>query len=989
MRRAILLAAAALAPAAVACAEGFSGELELVLSKALYWNNDPRTSGANLLLRLEADDGRWRRVVGTAFDYSWGVHTGVVTEAAIGEAAVTVKVALLTDGDPWNPGDRVAAYLVKLNRGADGGLEGTYEGTFDGWDMTGRATGTIRPPLPIVNKSYVPPAPDEHPRLLFRKYDLPALRAKWRTPFGQAYFRRAVESWDAVSLGVLRHLTGDKKYALEAMKIVGQYQKDVTSTVGIARDGWGTGGMGHRLVAVSAAYDLCCDAWPDDFRKGVEKDLMTAVEYQQKLQGGNWHPCSNWYGPPRGSAAIASLALWGLKGEGLKRPADPIASAVAIPPAADYEPGRGVPVSDFVPGRFPQGWLVAGPVPAVERIDLLDRLGGYAKARPEAGTTFGRITVVDERLKLTHMAFGALPAEAVSDAGIDLTKVVPGGGPSTCVFYTVLNVADEQVVGLARRLPETRVWLGGAMLEDLKYYRLKTGLYPMTVVNGSQKSQDVIGARLTSPGSGTHDPRRARYEMERKLWEHDRHTRQQLGPVDARVLRMVDVGRHQVYQHFRMGVGDGGFAAETGGYAGIATWSCLYYAAMHAEMFGRNVSAHPDATHVIPRHLMQVHFPPRGRLIWQKINSAAGFPAAWVAAALPIVPDEYKPGVLWGWNKISGVTDEASRVNVLPSPRGDAENRGMHLAHAFVNYPPEMEAVHPSKGMPLTWEAPTFGFYCFRSGWDFKEDFIAQVFLKASLIKGWNHPNAGTFRLYGLGHDWAIGPTSRGAIRVQESVVLLPEDEVLEGACGHLSHLATGKDGSGVLTMDMGDVYSGRGKRMLYDRNCIRWSDPERFVASGITGLRAFAFDYSGLCGSPCLMVLVDQIDGGKRKDWIWQFPEGTKEKVRIEGNTFALDYGDASMNATFVAPKDARINIPLKVFGFESHGEQIVNWNVVKAAGGENYFMVATLQRGKPPAVQVAGEGLAAKVTVGRRTIRFDPGPPAKIVLGERAGRQ
>jgi hypothetical protein len=48
---------------------------------------------------------------------------------------------------------------------------------------------------------------------------------------------------------------------------------------------------------------------------------------------------------------------------------------------------------------------------------------------------------------------------------------------------------------------------------------------------------------------------------------------------------------------------------------------------------------------------------------------------------------------------------------------------------------------------------------------------------------------------------------------------------------------------------------------------------------------------------------------------------------------------------------------------------------------GGDQFFMVATLQRGQPPALQVQGEGLKAVVKVGKQTVRFDG---RKIVLGK-----
>jgi hypothetical protein len=44
-----------------------------------------------------------------------------------------------------------------------------------------------------------------------------------------------------------------------------------------------------------------------------------------------------------------------------------------------------------------------------------------------------------------------------------------------------------------------------------------------------------------------------------------------------------------------------------------------------------------------------------------------------------------------------------------------------------------------------------------------------------------------------------------------------------------------------------------------------------------------------------------------------------------------------------------------------------------VKATGGDEFFVVMTLQRDVPPAVETNGTGLRATAIVGKQTIRFD----------------
>lgn len=325
---------------------------------------------------------------------------------------------------------------------------------------------------------------------------------------------------------------------------------------------------------------------------------------------------------------------------------------------------------------------------------------------------------------------------------------------------------------------------------------------------------------------------------------------------------------------------------------------------------------------------------------------------------------------------MAGVTDPAAATKLL----NGAE---LGLALAFLNYPLDMKPEPPGQRMPLTWEAPGFGYHCFRNGWDGKDEFISQVFLKARVVGGWNHPNAGTFAIQGLGQEWVIGPIKRIGTREQGPHVLLPDDQINEGACGRLTHRQVLPDGSGILTVDLGDVYSSAKGGRLYDGNLLRIAN--RFQPSGITGLRALAFDYSGQSGAPLLLALVDKIDGGKKRVWQWTLPEGAIGATKLTENGFTIDYGTASMNLSFVHPvKSAmRVGADEAPIGQLGDGHRSFEGVIprVQAAGTDHFFAEATFQRGPAPAVKVEGTGLDATVTVGNQRIRFDG---TKIVLGQ-----
>lgn len=225
------------------------------------------------------------------------------------------------------------------------------------------ATAGAPPPgWPTQVDGFVPPKPGEHPRLFFRRGDIPALRERAKTPAGQVILKRlrftlgsdgealptvfnphppvnvgarggdlpvgAFTNAHAAGYGFLYVLSGDRKYAdmsrqcLEWM-FEGKSDRDERYT-------WNSPGAGLRvgemLLVVAMAYDFCYDAWPEDFRRRVAREM---VEYRKVCvnsrgwEGGKsgltferivepyYPPTSNHYGALVGGAVVALLAVRG------------------------------------------------------------------------------------------------------------------------------------------------------------------------------------------------------------------------------------------------------------------------------------------------------------------------------------------------------------------------------------------------------------------------------------------------------------------------------------------------------------------------------------------------------------------------------------------------------------------------------------------------------------------------------------------------------
>lgn len=193
-------------------------------------------------------------------------------------------------------------------------------------------------PALVKDKDFAPPKGGEHPRLFFRKSDVPELRKRAETPEGKAIIARCkvllgIEGhpempytlWHGAAAGFLYQVTGDKKYADLGKEYVqkaldGQTDKDKRYAFVKPSEPLRAG---PSLSAVAMAYDLCYDGWDAPFRRAVCDAIMG---YRQKCSGGrkadvtleslstapnNPNPISNHLGLQTGGAGLAIMAIQG------------------------------------------------------------------------------------------------------------------------------------------------------------------------------------------------------------------------------------------------------------------------------------------------------------------------------------------------------------------------------------------------------------------------------------------------------------------------------------------------------------------------------------------------------------------------------------------------------------------------------------------------------------------------------------------------------
>ena len=354
------------APATLSQRPTFYRDVKVVLQGALPNSNPNLGKDLELYLGyLDADASKgaapaWRKYVlgysafyerGTRLKhYNWVDDEGVLTDVKDDGGRLRLVVDMQINDGPWVAGGR-GRYTLDLKR--DGrSLTGTFEGTFDKRpcsiggpggrkQVRGQAAGTIAEKVwPTPAADWKPLQPGEHPRLIFRKSDLPALRKRMEAPEGKAILARLKmilardgrewTLWHGMGYGMLYQLTGDREYAALARQHV-QYARtgeraNVDGRYSYVRPG-GKLRAGSSYAAIAMAYDLCYEAWDADYRRGLARELdrklwegtdASLVQSEPaapglviKTGGGQHSPHSNHYGAWIGGGGTAVLAILG------------------------------------------------------------------------------------------------------------------------------------------------------------------------------------------------------------------------------------------------------------------------------------------------------------------------------------------------------------------------------------------------------------------------------------------------------------------------------------------------------------------------------------------------------------------------------------------------------------------------------------------------------------------------------------------------------
>ncbi len=304
-----------------------------------------------------------------------------------------------------------------------------------------------------------------------------------------------------------------------------------------------------------------------------------------------------------------------------------------------------------------------------------------------------------------------------------------------------------------------------------------------------------------------------------------------------------------------------------------------------------------------------------------------------------LLPPRVRPGALWMMRRRYGLEGDGTFDITLPH----------HAVFALADWPVGEAAVNPAQVVPRVWEDERKGLCLFRDRWRDGDDFVACFDMCLNTEGGTGRPRcAGGFAVVGLGQRWAVSRTMKRSPRGAFNVVQM--DEMAEDASGHRLDFAGEDDGSGVVSVDLSDVYG---------------------VEAG-QAVRSFAADYSGHCGAPGLFVVADRIEKG---GGVWRMH--TAGRVEAAEDGFVIETAEEGVDARLVARVIAPASPMMLIEPIEAEGLQRID--IRGRDDTTAVFVVMAVQLGAAPAIEVSGEGLDAAIRMGRRAVRFDG---VKIVL-------
>lgn len=898
----------------------------------------------DLDLHLERRHGRWQpHVWGFARRYNQSNHEGVVRVLAQSPDTTRLRVEMLVMDDPWVEGG-FAEYEISLTRSADAAPKGRHAAWFNGADLSGPVAAAVSETVP--RSAVLPLTKGEHPRLLFRRHRLPELRERAGTEWGDRILdalraRLATEPGPHDSLGramghgFLYAVFGEEEHGAAGAELVRRRIWDLRGGGGHAHD------VARGLQALALAFDLVYDQLTPRDLDLLAKQLTggSGIVNLRKGLHGNWNngPNSNWTAIGTGGAGVAALAMLRERGRLGVIPPTPCIPAEQFEATTTRLEQDGDAAWEFRPDTLITNWLHAGPLQPVEMGRVPASLGDPSALAPRIGTAF----VHEGR----EFSFTPLPPTALQSPKVEFLDNVPAclvlpGADSSSITYlhTVVQAPAGISEGIFRCLHPAgfrgaRVWIDGRPVPEGAGVRLDPGLHRLLL----EVTGPVVYPRFSSAAVG---PMLGKWRRFRRLaaeYEQAAGRYRDTGERQDPPILLSTVRRHAAAWATHA-LGDRGWKTETETYQLISLAMLLPFAMAYENVTGEPLAAGTGLEWVAPLGLARQCASGGGGY---GSKGAMGLPSSFLAYGINLSRPELRPALLWELDRRLGSERSMERMSCHD------------LVNAYVNYPADITARHPSEVMPTVIADRRKGMFIFRNRYLDADDIVTHLFLQAERPRGpaWFLREVGSFRISGLGTAWAVGggQGKRGKEYTKENVVVVGPDT--GRGIGRTLYFEQPEDGVGIVGGDLSGFHNA----------------PTNY---GVRASRHFAVDYTGVSGSDALFAVVDSVTGGEWKKWTMH-TAGTPTSAGASF-TIADRRRKASLHGLFVSPADASVTTSNRVLHVRSDTKHT------------DFFAVMTLQKDKAPEIIVKGNGLGTRVTVGGRVVQFTG---ERLVLGRKQG--
>mgnify|MGYP000157665543 CR=1 FL=1 len=764
-----------------------------------------------------------------------------------------------------------------------------------------------------------------HPRLLFTKEQLPAIRKAAQTPEGQAivaslralldraekhgfsYHPPGAEHsmgnlW-AAGHAFLFQLTGDKADAQKAERL---------SRTNLFGNYYYGGGWihPHTLIGLAYAYDGSGETWDPGFRAMVysylwknARQLALCDETTDPLRVTDRYRFANDHAAFsirsvgdsngaqfRAAAALGALAILGDPTPVYRPPS--VDETPRLEPAGDYDPAAGVPVLPFESDVMPREWLLSGPFLRDREDHNLPSMGGPGAARPAPGDRVQSDGIPVEWRHYrpsgaSNPGGGAIYSRVCARywasstgggywPGIELTRRWArerGQSPSlNILIYTVVANDRDRII---QALPNwrsascgNRMWLNGRELKDGDLVRIGPGLYPLVV------DVEVVGG-YSSQAPRLRDYTAADRRSDLAAVEAAAAAAGSLDPATNPLARSVLSIRRSLIRHAKARVGEDGWRVWE------AQEGVLPFARSWAQLTGENLGAELRIRGSAPllARLGETWDRPRFRYL------------AW--NALPFL-------------------DPVDLGTVLSLARAQTEFRrptdaiSALVALASLPSPPASRAIPPAGSFP------SHGIDVFHAS---GRDLLA-------LVQSGNRPFtdgacAGHFGLYGFRRGWI--EWRDGADPANGNLLAIGDLEPAEPAT--VVSRRFDADGSGSVVLDLNTF------RKRATPGAGRDAPAGKAVPEGPRVRRFFMVDYASADGA--VVLIADRIERAAFLEKIWRFDVGApggfvNERATATGH--GIRYHEHGIVVAPGRPRDG--SAPPGTLQIRVHAPAPLHWN-------------------------------------------------------------